>query len=119
MTQLTLSTKAPEFKLPNQSGKIKTNEDYAGKWLILYFYPKDNTSGCTKEAVDFTQNKRKISSRSATVAGVSPDSVQKHINFIRKHELKIELLSDETKTTLKKYGVWQLKKWPGANIWVL
>ena len=108
-------TVAPGFKLSNQKNKERNLNDYAGKWLVLYFYPKDNTSGCTTEAKEFTELKRKFSTKKAAIAGVSPDSIASHQRFIEKHELKIELLSDPDKTMSKTYGVWQKKKMAGRE----
>ena len=78
--------------------------------VVLYFYPRDNTSGCTTEAQEFTELKRKFSTKKAAIIGVSPDTVESHQRFIEKHDLKIELLSDPDKKMAEKYGVWQLKK---------
>jgi peroxiredoxin Q/BCP len=86
-----------------------------GKWIILYFYPKDNTQGCTTEACDFTSLNPQFDDLDAIVIGVSPDSPKKHINFIEKKELDIILLSDENKEMLESYGVWQLKKMYGRE----
>ncbi len=102
--------KAPNFCLPNQDSEEVCLRDLQGSWVILYFYPKDNTPGCTTEALDFTQKLPEFTELGAVVLGVSPDSVKKHQNFIAKKELGVTLLSDEDKSVLKEYGVWQLKK---------
>ncbi|WP_456430501.1 thioredoxin-dependent thiol peroxidase [Nitratifractor sp.] len=102
--------KAPDFCLPNQDNEEVCLRDLQGSWVVLYFYPKDNTPGCTTEALDFTAHLEDFRSLGATVLGVSPDSVRKHQNFIAKKELKITLLSDEEKEVCQAYGVWQLKK---------
>ncbi len=102
--------KAPEFCLPNQDNEEVCLRDFRGSWVVLYFYPKDNTPGCTTEACDFTEALPNFTELGATILGVSPDSVKKHQNFIAKKDLKITLLSDENKEVLEKYGVWQLKK---------
>jgi len=107
--------KAPDFCLPDENGKIICLDDYRGKWVVLYFYPKDNTSGCTKEAKDFTQHIEDFKKLNAVVIGISPDSVKSHKKFKEKHDLKVILLSDESKEVLKKYGVWQLKKMYGRE----
>ncbi len=107
---LEVGEKAPSFCLPNQDNKNVCLEDFRGKWVILYFYPKDNTSGCTREAIDFTTHLPVIEEYNAVVIGVSPDSVKSHINFIRKHNLQITLLSDTEHTVLEAYGAWGLKK---------
>jgi peroxiredoxin Q/BCP len=102
--------KAPEFCLPNQDDVEICLRDLKGKWVVLYFYPKDNTPGCTTEACEFTEAAPDFSSLDAVILGVSPDSTKKHRNFIEKHNLGITLLSDESKDVVQKYGVWQLKK---------
>jgi len=113
--QLKIGNKAPDFKLPDASGDLISLKDYKDKWLILYFYPKDNTSGCTTEAIDFTGSLSDFKKLNASVAGVSPDSCRSHQKFIEKHDLAVTLLSDEEKTVLTKYGVWQLKKMYGKD----
>jgi peroxiredoxin Q/BCP len=107
--------KAPEFCLPNQDETEICLRDLAGKWVILYFYPKDNTPGCTTEACDFTENLDWFEDEDAIILGVSPDSPKKHRNFIEKKDLKITLLSDEDKEVLKAYGAWGLKKMYGKE----
>ena len=102
--------KAPDFCLPNQDNEEICLRDLQGSWVVLYFYPKDNTPGCTTEACDFTEALPDFTDLGATILGVSPDSVKRHQNFIAKKELKITLLSDEEKEVLQAYGVWQLKK---------
>ena len=102
--------KAPAFKLPNQDDKIISLKDFAGKWIVLYFYPKDNTSGCTKEACDFTDSLKSYEKLNAVILGVSPDSTESHRNFIKKRSLKIDLLSDPDKKVHKAYGAWGKKK---------
>jgi peroxiredoxin Q/BCP len=102
--------KAPEFCLPNQDEVEICLRDLTGKWVVLYFYPKDNTPGCTTEACDFTAALPDFEGLDAVILGVSPDSPKKHRNFIEKKDLKITLLSDEDKEVCQKYGVWQLKK---------
>ena len=106
---------APDFCLPNQDDVEICLRDLKGKWIVLYFYPKDNTSGCTKEACDFTEELPKFENLNAVVLGVSPDTTKKHRNFIEKHNLKITLLADPDKEVLQKYGVWQLKKMCGRE----
>ena len=102
--------KAPDFKLPNQDYKIISLKDFSSKWAVLYFYPKDNTSGCTKEACDFTDSLKNYERLDAVVLGVSPDSTDSHRNFIKKHNLKINLLSDSDKKVHKAYGACGKKK---------
>ncbi len=112
---LEVGTKAPEFCLPNQDENEVCLRDLKGKWIVLYFYPKDNTPGCTTEACDFTASLPDFEGLDAVVLGVSPDSPKKHRNFIEKKELGITLLSDEDKKVLELYGVWQLKKMCGRE----
>ena len=102
--------KAPRFKLPNQNDKIISLNDFSSKWIVLYFYPKDNTSGCTKEACDFTNSLKDYEKLDAVVLGISPDSTESHRNFIKKYNLKIDLLSDPDRKVLKAYGAWGKKK---------
>ncbi len=103
-------TKAPEFSLKNQDDKEVSLKDDKGKWRVLYFYPKDNTSGCTKEACDFTESLKDYKKLNAVIMGVSPDSTESHRNFIEKQSLDITLLSDPDKETHKAYGAWGMKK---------
>ncbi len=107
---LEVGTKAPEFCLPNQDEVEICLRDLKGKWIVLYFYPKDNTPGCTTEACDFTDALPDFSALDAVILGVSPDSPKKHRNFIEKKDLKITLLSDEEKEVSERYDVWKLKK---------
>jgi len=112
---LEVGNKAPDFCLPNQDSEEICIRDFQGSWVVLYFYPKDNTPGCTTEALDFTALKSEFEKLGATIFGVSPDSIKRHCNFIAKKELKIALLSDEDKEAAKAYGVWQLKKLYGKE----
>jgi len=105
-----IGDQAPDFTLLNQDGKEVSLKDYAGKWLVLYFYPKDNTSGCTKEACDFTDELDNFASLNAAVLGISKDSIESHKKFIHKYNLGIDLLSDPDKTVHKAYGAWGIKK---------
>ena len=100
----------PEFCLPNQDEEEICLRDIKGRWIVLYFYPKDNTPGCTTQACDFTDALPDFEGLSAIVLGVSPDSPKKHRNFIAKKELKITLLADEEKELCNMFSVWQLKK---------
>jgi peroxiredoxin Q/BCP len=112
---LKTGVKAPAFKLKNQDGKYISLKDYKGKNVVLYFYPKDNTSGCTKEACNFRDEFPKFSKLKAVILGVSPDSVQSHIKFIDKYSLPFDLLSDENKEAVKKYDVWKEKNMYGRK----
>jgi thioredoxin-dependent peroxiredoxin len=105
-----VGSKAPAFSLENQDGKKVSLKDFEGKWVVLYFYPKDNTPGCTTEACEFTDTMPNFKKLKAVILGVSPDSVKSHQNFIAKQNLGITLLSDPDHRILEKYGVWQLKK---------
>jgi len=107
--------KVNDFCLPNQDGIEICLRDLKGKWIILYFYPKDNTPGCTTEAKEFSELLDEFEKLGAIIIGISPDSVKKHCNFIEKHNLKITLLSDEEKKVLKAYGVWGIKKMYGKE----
>lgn len=110
-----IGSKAPEFCLPNQDSVEICLRDLAGKWVVLYFYPKDNTPGCTTEACDFSANLPQFEGLNATVLGVSPDSVASHEKFVSKKDLTITLLSDEDKKVCEAYGVWQMKKMCGKE----
>ena len=110
-----LNKKAPEFCLPNQDETEICLRDLSGKWIVLYFYPKDNTPGCTTEACDFTNEVEEFEDLDAVILGVSPDSAKKHRNFIEKKDLKITLLSDEDKKVLRDYNAWGLKKMYGRE----
>jgi peroxiredoxin Q/BCP len=112
---LEAGNKAPDFCLPNQDSEEICIRDFQGSWVILYFYPKDSTPGCTTEALDFTALKSEFEKLGAAIFGISPDSIKRHCNFIAKKELKITLLSDEDKEAAKAYGVWQLKKLYGKE----
>jgi peroxiredoxin Q/BCP len=105
-----IGDKAPDFSLENQAGEKISLKQFEGKWVILYFYPKDNTSGCTLEAVEFTALKEELEKLNAVILGVSPDSAKSHYNFIGKKELGITLLSDPDHQVIEAYGAWQLKK---------
>ncbi len=105
-----IGQKAPEFCLPDQNEKEVCLKDFSGKWVVVYFYPKDNTSGCTKEAIDFTEFKSEFDKLGAEIIGISKDSVASHQRFVEKHNLGITLLSDESKEVLKAYGAWGEKK---------
>jgi len=109
-TMITTGTKAPDFCLENQDGIEVSLKDNKGKWIVLYFYPKDNTSGCTKEACDFTESFKDYEKLNAVIIGVSPDSTESHRSFIEKQNLGITLLSDPDRKVHKAYGAWGLKK---------
>ncbi|WP_456480783.1 thioredoxin-dependent thiol peroxidase [Nautilia sp.] len=104
-----------DFCLPNQDGVEICLRDLKGKWIVLYFYPKDNTPGCTTEAKEFSELLDEFESLGAVVIGISPDSSKKHCNFIEKHNLSVTLLSDENKEVLKAFGAWGKKKMYGKE----
>ncbi|MBA3025426.1 MAG: thioredoxin-dependent thiol peroxidase [Sulfurimonas sp.] len=105
-----IDEKAPEFCLPNQDDIEICLRDLKGKWIVLYFYPKDSTPGCTTEACEFTEAAPDFSELDAIILGVSADSTKRHRNFIEKQDLGITLLSDEDTSMMQTYGVWQMKK---------
>jgi thioredoxin-dependent peroxiredoxin len=107
--------KAPDFTLPDADGNRVSLKEHRGSWVLLYFYPRDNTSGCTTEAVDFTSRLRDFKALGAEVIGISPDSAESHRKFIDKHGLGITLLSDTGRTVVKRYGAWQIKKMYGKE----
>ena len=101
---------APTFTLPNAQGETISLEDYRGKKVVLYFYPKDSTPGCTTEACDFRDATQAFEENNTVILGVSADSQKRHQNFIAKYELPFQLLSDVDYEVCEQYGVWQLKK---------
>ena len=107
---LEVGDKAPEVEALNQDGVKVALKDFVGKNVVLYFYPKDNTPGCTTEACEFSANYDQFIKNDTVIIGVSPDSVKSHAGFIAKQNLKHILLSDEDKEISKLYGVWQVKK---------
>ena len=112
---LLINETAPPFCLPDQNGGEVCLNHFSGKWVVLYFYPKDNTPGCTTEAIDFSANQKDFEKLDAVILGVSPDSVKSHQNFCQKKDLTISLLADVEKKVLNDYGVWQLKKMYGRE----
>ena len=110
---LPIGTKAPEWTLPDQDGKMHSLSDFRGQKVILYFYPKDNTSGCTKQACGFSERVPYLSEAGVRVLGVSKDSVESHKRFEQKYGLKFPLLSDPERKVIEAYGVWQEKKSAG------
>jgi peroxiredoxin Q/BCP len=106
---------APDFDLPGSGGKRIALASFAGKNLVLYFYPKDDTSGCTAEAIDFNALRGEFAKAGAEVVGMSPDSVAKHEKFRTKYELSLPLAADEGKETLQAYGVWVEKSMYGRK----
>ena len=105
----------PDFQLSDQQGITRSRSDYAGKWLIMYFYPKDNTSACTLEAQSFSSMREQFAKEDAVVLGISPDTVKSHAGFAEKKELAVTLLSDPEHALLTATGVWQKKKLYGKE----
>ncbi len=115
MTDLAEGMKAPDFSLPRDGDGTVSLSEFAGKKLVLFFYPKDDTKGCTAEAKAFTELKLEFEDAGAALLGMSPDSVAKHDKFITKHDLAVALASDEDKSTLEAYGVWVEKSMYGRK----
>ncbi len=113
--ELKVNQKAPDFSLPDQDGKKHKLSDYTGQWVLVYFYPKDDTTGCTKEACSMRDNLPKFRKSKAKVFGISVDSVASHKKFTDKHKLNFTLLADEDKKVVAKYGVWQEKSMYGRK----
>ena len=109
-TMLEIGTQAPEFTLPDQNGELHSLADYRGQKVVLYFYPRDNTAGCTKQACSFGELYPQFREKGAVVLGVSKDSVASHKKFEEKYGLPFTLLSDVDKEVIQAYGVWQEKK---------
>lgn len=115
MSNLEAGSTAPEFTLPRDGGGTVSLSDFKGKKVVLYFYPKDNTSGCTVEAIDFTALLPEFEKADTVVIGLSPDSVASHDKFCKKHSLGVILASDEDKAVLSAYGVWVEKSMYGRK----
>lgn len=115
MSDLETGQAAPQFALPRDGGGILTLSDFAGKPIVLYFYPKDDTTGCTAEAIDFSRLRRQFEDAGAVVIGMSPDSTKKHDKFKAKHNIGIDLVADEERTALEAYGVWTEKSMYGRR----
>lgn len=107
--------KAPDFTAPDQNGNSVSLVDLRSHWLVLYFYPKDDTPGCTVEAKDFTEYFQEFNALGAKILGVSLDSEKTHCRFIEKHNLSIQLLSDPEHQVCEAYGAWRLKKFMGKE----
>ena len=115
MTQPAIGETAPDISLPRDGGAMVNLSDFVGKTVVLYFYPKDDTPGCTKEAIGFTEKADDFAAAGADILGVSKDPVAKHDKFIAKHDLKIALLSDENGDVCERYGVWVEKSMYGKT----
>ena len=115
MTHLREGDKAPDFNMLNEEGKNVALEDFKGKKLVLFFYPKDDSPGCTKEACNLRDNYRKLQKEGYEVLGVSPDTSKKHKKFIDKYEFQYSLLADCDKEVINSYGIWGPKKFMGRE----
>jgi len=112
---IAVGDKAPDFMLPDQDGKVHTLSDYRGRWLLLYFYPKDDTPGCTKESCMLRDTFPRFDATHARVIGISADSVESHAKFARKYDLPFPLIADTEKKVIEAYGVWGEKKMLGRT----
>ncbi|WP_322889278.1 MULTISPECIES: thioredoxin-dependent thiol peroxidase [unclassified Yoonia] len=115
MTHPAIGETAPAISLPRDGGETVNLSDFSGKKVVLYFYPKDDTPGCTTEAIGFTEHAGDFAAAGAVVLGVSKDSVKKHDKFVAKHDLKIALLSDENGDVCERYGTWVEKSMYGKT----
>lgn len=107
--------KAPDFSLPDQEGKLHSLHDYKGSWRVVYFYPKDDTPGCTTQACNFRNNMSELTKAGIHVFGISKDSITSHKKFADKHALNFPILSDESLETIKAYDAWAPKKFMGRE----
>ena len=114
-TGVEVGKRAPAFELPDQDDENVSLKDLAGQWVVLYFYPKDDTPGCTTEACEFTSGIRQFHDLDAVVLGVSPDGPASHRKFIEKHQLKVRLLSDPDHKVMEAYGAWGVKQMNGKE----
>lgn len=113
--RIAVGEKAPDFTLPDQNGKTHTLSDYQGGWVLIYFYPKDDTPGCTKEACSIRDDFPKFKKSKLTVFGISVDTISKHKKFEEKYKLPFTLLADEEKKAVNLYSVWGKKKFMGRE----
>tara|TARA_B110000858_G_C17577880_1_gene369878 strand:- start:141 stop:617 length:477 start_codon:yes stop_codon:yes gene_type:complete len=113
ISPLSVGDVAPDFKSKDSSGTTRSLSEFSGSKLALYFYPRDNTPGCTSQACNLTENYSELSKHGIKILGVSPDSAAKHIKFIDKYDIAFELLADEDKSVHLAYGVWAEKKFMG------
>lgn len=112
---LEANIKAPDFTLQDQSGKSVSLKDFAGKKVVVYFYPKDSTPGCTRQACSFTESKAALAEKNIVVIGISKDSVESHVKFVEKYNLDLILLSDPELEVIMAYDVWQEKNMYGKK----
>lgn len=115
ITPLRVGDQAPSFSVEDQKGNIRTLEEFKGSKLVLYFYPKDNTPGCTTQACNLNDNFAKLANEGYTILGVSKDPAKSHLKFIEKFDLQFDLLCDEDLSVHNAYGVWGLKKFMGRE----
>lgn len=115
MISIKINSKAPDFSLPDQTGKMHSLAEYKGRWVLLYFYPKDDTTGCTKEACAFRDAWAEFGKLNAVVLGISIDTVKSHDKFAKKYKLPFTILSDEKKEAVEAYGVWDEKSMYGRT----
>ncbi len=107
---LKIGDEAPLFCLPDKENNTIRLEQFRGKWVVIYFYPKDNTKGCTLEGIDFSKLLKDFQKNNAVIIGISPDSPENHLNFAKTHTLTVTLLSDPKHEVIEMYDAWQLKK---------
>ena len=112
---MTVGSTAPDFSAPDQSGAMRKLSDYRGKWVVLYFYPKDDTPGCTKEACNFRDNYQALEKMGVVIVGVSKDTVESHKKFSDKYALNFPILSDSDKKIIQLYNAWGKKKFLGRE----
>lgn len=115
VSDLSIGDKAPDFSLPGNAEKTISLSNFNGKRVVLFFYPKDDTPGCTKEAIGFSESKPLFDAEGVELIGMSPDKAAKHDKFIAKHDLKVTLAADEELSTLEAYGVWVEKSMYGKK----
>lgn len=115
MTQLSIGDMAPEFELPRDGGETLSLSDFSGKMLVMFFYPRDDTSGCTKEAIGFSQAQGEFEKAGAAIVGVSKDDMASHDKFVAKHDLSVPLLSDAESDLCERAGVWVEKSMYGKK----
>ena len=116
VTELEIGAQAPGFTLPDQEGKKVALKDFLGKWVVLYFYPRDNTPGCTAEACDFSHAMPGLARLGAVVLGVSGDSTKSHAGIAAKHKLKVALLSDPEHKVMEQYAAWGTRSLYGRKV---
>ena len=114
-TRIKVGQKSPDFELPDEKDHRVSLSSLKGKWVVLYFYPKDLTPGCTMEAIDFSEKKEDFETSGARIFGVSPDSTASHLKFCDRKNLSVTLLSDPEKKAIESFGVWQKKKMAGRE----